>query len=154
MFVSHFQKEVLQIMSKAWFIVLLGVIGLMVFEVNQHLSAGTLGHTYPLNSLTKTLLSILLMFSLSALDAKISSQFHKAMAVLADLSFGLYFLHGYFMISYFGLIELLFGTDYWLKRPSFVTFLAAYTVTIGLSIFTIFLIKRFFEKHSRYIVGC
>jgi peptidoglycan/LPS O-acetylase OafA/YrhL len=76
------------------------------------------------------------------------------MAVLADLSFGLYFLHGYFMISYFGLIELLFGTDCWLKRPSFVTFLAAYTVTIGLSIFTIFLIKRFFEKHSRYIVGC
>lgn len=70
------------------------------------------------------------------------------LAYLAEVSFGLFFVHGFFMILSSRLERRLSLENPW------VIFLLELIIVIGGSILTVFLIKLFLKNKSRYVMGC
>jgi len=70
------------------------------------------------------------------------------LAYLAEVSFGLFFMHGFFMILSSRFERRLSLENLW------AIFLLEFIIGIGGSILTVFLIKCVLKSKSRYVMGC
>jgi hypothetical protein len=73
---------------------------------------------------------------------------NKILGYLAEISFGLFFIHGFFMFVFAKLSE------YAELRNLFGIFLFEFFFTVLGSMLAVFLIKSVLGKKSRYVIGC
>jgi len=67
---------------------------------------------------------------------------------VAEISFGLFFIHGFFMIIFLKLVTML-G-----PLPPVVSLFSEIIVVVGFSIIAIHFLKFILRKWSRYVIGC
>lgn len=75
-------------------------------------------------------------------------QKNRFLAYFADVSFGLFFIHGFFVV--------LFARISYFYVPSnpVINFVAEFFVVMGMSLVTVYVIKLVLKKRSRYVIGC
>ncbi len=149
MFCSHYRLQVLAIIEKYLGIIIaamLILIGLDAMQIaggfgDQH-SPGSVG---ALGLWAKLLLSLALMQVLYRFDSVIGKRFD----LLAATSFGVYFVHQYF-IELLGRFVPVMSYSTIAKLGIFAGFS---TVVLILSVGTLILTKKIFGRRSRYLVG-
>jgi len=72
----------------------------------------------------------------------------RVLAYLAEISFGLFFVHGFFILLSPRIQQHLSLEDPWLA------FLFEFVFVVCGSVLTVFLVKSVFKKRSRYVIGC
>lgn len=146
MFCSHFREEIFSIMPKKYFWLLSGFVILTVLEIaiTPRLSA--------INTLSKLILSVFIIYFLWLAEFRLPKRFHDVMGALAELSFGIYFLHGYFLIAYAG-VAIQFRFDPFWTQASVLNFLLIFFLALGSSIISLLIVKRILGKDSRFVVG-
>ena len=97
---------------------------------------------------TNALQKILLCWVLMAWLDRYDDQVRGALATLADLSFGIFFLHMYFIQAW---AHLLPGENF--PHGNLLKYFGLVSVVVGLSVLVILVVKRIFGKRSRMIVG-
>jgi membrane-bound acyltransferase YfiQ involved in biofilm formation len=159
MFGSHYKKELIIFLEKSWFYFALFAFVLIVLE--------TFVNPQPerLNVLQKISLCFFVMYSLQKVDGNLPEKIHQGLDLLANYSFGIYFLHAYFLNASVIFNERVFlkipGIPEILSQPNLLEqvtlalfLISEVVVNIASCIFIILLIKQIFKKKSRYLVGC
>lgn len=151
MFCSHFREKIFPVMQKKYFWLLIGFVVLTVLEI-VFLPQPTVQPT-TINSLTKLVLCVLIMYFLWVAESRLSKLFHEIMGLLAELSFGIYFIHYYFLMFYSRMVYKLRLEPFWIHANPFI-FSLILVFGLGGSIVLLLFIKMIFGKKSRFIVGC
>jgi surface polysaccharide O-acyltransferase-like enzyme len=159
MFGSHYKKELIQFLEKSWFYFALFALVLIILE--------TFVNPRPerLNVLQKTSLCLVIIYGLQKLDANLPNKLHQVLDLLANFSFGIYFIHAYFLNATVILNERILlkipGVTEALNQPNLIEqvviatiFIAEVVINIASCIFIILLVRQIFKKNSRYLVGC
>jgi hypothetical protein len=73
---------------------------------------------------------------------------NRVLGYLAEVSFGLFFMHGFFVIVFAKIRQYVQFSD------AFTAFACESVVVIGGAIATVELVKLVFKKNSRYVIGC
>lgn len=150
MFCCHYRDRVLEFMKHRWHTVMVLEIVLAAIQIILRVTDTPLQNTLNFNTASKSILSILFMYLLWQYDAVASNRFHLVMGSLADLSFGIYFIHAYVIFLYLRLLEFLnITSSMHIVSVAFMTFLAM-IITVGILLVS----KRYLGKRSRYLVGC
>lgn len=141
MFMSHYKNRYLEFAKKNWLLITFLTIGCFVLNL--------IFFTYndPLNYIHKMLFCCFFIYWLWKLDAYIPRQ----LAYLADISFGIFFIHYYFILVYRGLYQKIAVHP---LEGSILNWLIVFAFTLGCSVAVLKLVKKLFPKNSRYIVGC
>ncbi len=147
MFCSHYQEKLFAIVKKKYLWLLAGLVILIILEFV------IVPRPTAINSLSKLILCVLIIYFLWLNESRFPKQFHDIMGFLAELSFGIYFLHDYFIIAYSGIANKLKINPFW-TQAHLVTFAIIYSFSLGASIVLILIIKRIFGKKSRFLIGC
>jgi peptidoglycan/LPS O-acetylase OafA/YrhL len=150
MFCSHYQDAVLLFMKKYWQWALVMAMGLTILEIVSIDTGSFWINVFYLNTMSKSILSVVLFYLLWRFDAAIPARVHAIIGSIADLSFGIYFLHAY----------IIYGCMYVVKYSIFsahrnIIFVAALLAIVMLINIAILLISRKILHHrSRYLFGC
>ncbi len=78
------------------------------------------------------------------------SKKNKFLTLIASCSFGIYFIHGIFIILV-GKVKEMFNFSF--SDNSFITYFLVSLGIFFLSLFSTMVIKKIFPKHSRYLIG-
>jgi hypothetical protein len=153
MFSSRHQEKLFSIVGRVWLPLIFIVVILTSLEIGIQIEVNSF-ETLSINTLGKAILCILLMYGLWRFDSHIPNLIHHHLGLLADLSFGIFFLHGYLNRLYTDGANYLFGADtFWLQKNIFSFFILLF-FQIGASITLVKAVKLFLHKRSRYLVGC
>ena len=153
MFCSHYREKMLDYIQKHWLFLTIVVVALIALEIYMRITATPVISVLYTNTLAKAILSLLIMYCLWRFDATFSSRFHAVMNGLANLSFGIYFLHGYFVYIYaFGLSYS--GLKSWMGSGEVLLLATVFLLVILCTIATLLVTQKLFGKNSRYIIGC
>ncbi|MFQ4142293.1 acyltransferase [Chlorogloeopsis sp. ULAP02] len=146
MFCSHYRDKIFSILKRKYFWLLIGfvILTILEFTITPRPTA--------INSWSKLILCVLIIYCLWLFELKLPKQFHDVMGFLAELSFGIYFLHGYFIIAYSGAANK-FGFNQFWTQANPLTFSLIFLLSVGASIVSLLIIKNIFGKKSRFIVG-
>lgn len=155
MFCSHYIKRVLFVTQK--FLPILTIIsvilsflyGYQVLFADLFISK----HLY-VNTFNREIQCFLLVYLLYKLDDKLSSRTHEALCFIANISFGIYFFHGYILSIYFKIIERLPASGLELDNGNFITFVITSLVVTLASMALVILCQKYLGKNSRYLIGC
>jgi peptidoglycan/LPS O-acetylase OafA/YrhL len=112
---------------------------------------------FGVNTVAKEFLSILTIYFLSKFtDQELleTDLLSKLFSLLAELSFGIYFIHDYVLRGYFLIVNSLFLHKSWLVNGSLISILVASFVVTVSSILFLLMSKKILMKQSRYILGC
>lgn len=151
---SHYKEALLSFVGKAWPILTSLVALLLSSEIALRLGSDSPQEMLSFNTLTKAILCILFMYGLWRFDARIPSSIHYFLGVSADLSFGIFFLHGYLIQFYFAGVTNVMGIDSLWRQGNILAFLTLLTFQLVVSIYLLRTIKSLLHKKSRYLVGC
>jgi surface polysaccharide O-acyltransferase-like enzyme len=146
MFCCRYRDILLEKMQTYWVWCLLGVVGMIQLEM--FFPTMQLGYS-PFNYLQKMFLSVLLLYWLWQADAHIHPRVRSSANVLADLSFGIYFVHYYFV---YGVREFSFFSH--LLSHSFLSLLALTFFITALSVFILQAGRLLLKNRSRVFLGC
>lgn len=149
MFASRHHKRLLQITDRFWplligaAVVLIG-IGMVFNQKEIHYIEQFL-------YVQKLVLCWTILFVLWKLDSKISKQTYLVsnMSKLSDMSFGIFFLHYYFL--FFLSLKMTQGEIYF--APNFMDFFLIICADIIFCMIILSIIKQLFGKKSRFLVG-
>ena len=150
MFCCHYRDAVLFAMKQYWRWMLLLATVLIALEVLLKSMSSPLTDIIYLNTASKSILSVVFIYLLWRFDNAFSAKFHAIMGKLANLSFGIYFLHAYIIYVYmFALkyLNALIG-----KNVLFLMF--SLLVILLLTISILLIGQKAFGKKSRYLFGC
>jgi surface polysaccharide O-acyltransferase-like enzyme len=150
MFCSHYQKAMLLFMKKYWQWVLTLAIGLTILEIVSIDTGSFWTNVFYLNTISKSILSIVIFYLLWQFDAAIPVRVHTIIGKIADLSFGIYFLHAYIIYVCMYLVKYLDMAIQ--KNMFFVIILLVIVVFVNTSILLI--ARKILHHRSRYIFGC
>ena len=155
MFGSHYLENIL-LQTKKHFLVLAAIsLLLSCLYAYQNLSAEALLSKYLfVNTFNREIQCFLLLYLLWHFDEKISNRTHQILAFFANISFGLYFLHGYIISIYFKLIAKLPIIDFWLGQGNFMIFIFTSVLVTLASVLFVVLPQKYLGKNSRYVIGC
>ena len=153
MFVSHYREKTLSYTQKYWLALTGAAISLTILEIYLKTTANYLSDIFYTNTLTKAILSLLIMYCLWRFDAAFSSRFHAVVGELANLSFGIYFLHGYFVYVYFAGVRYM-GLSSWIQSGGILLFAVAFLPVMLCTIASLLVTKKLLGKNSRYVIGC
>lgn len=112
---------------------------------------------FGINTISKEILSILIIYSLSKLTSQSSvetSLLHRLFSPLAELSFGIYFIHDYILRIYFSIVNQWFGHMTWLVDGGIISVLASSSIITGSCALLLLLSKKILMRKSRYVLGC
>lgn len=112
---------------------------------------------FGINTISKEILSVLIIYSLSKFTSQLSietSFLYRCSSFLADLSFGIYFIHDYILRIYFSIVNQWFEDVTWLADGSIISVLTSSSVITACCILLLLLSKKILAKKSRYILGC
>jgi hypothetical protein len=153
MFSSHYQEKLLSIVGRVWLPLIFIVIILTVLEVGIQIGLNSFA-MLSINTLSKAILCILLMYGLWRFDSHIPNLIHHPLGLLADLSFGIFFLHGYLNRLYIHAVNHFFGADTFWLQANISSFFVLLFFQVGASITLVKAVKLFLHKKSHYLVGC
>lgn len=148
MFSCHYRERLFTVVEKILPLMSLGVIVLLGLEV------GIDPRPMYLNIIHKSLLCLIVLYGLQRIDKHIPDRVHAWLNNLANLSFGIYFLHDYFLLTYFKVIRSYWGENNIWTQANLLIFSMLITVAAGLSIVSILVVKKLLGKKSRFVVGC
>lgn len=153
MFCSHYRESVLDYIRKHWLLLTLAVVALIALESYMRITATPVISVLYINTLAKAILSLLIMYCVWCFDAALPSRFHAVANGLANLSFGIYFLHGYFIYIFaFGLSYS--GLKFWTGSGEVLLLAMTFLLVILCTIASLLITQKLFGKNSRYIIGC
>jgi peptidoglycan/LPS O-acetylase OafA/YrhL len=147
MFCSRYREKLLPLIQKR------ALLFLSLFALLSGLQYWFKPDLETFNSLAKLVLSLLIMCFLWAKESQLPQFFNRSMGFVAELSFGIYFLHEYFIVLLPG-VEKRLGLNNVPNQANLLSFLLNYLVVLGASIGTILIIKKILGKNSRFLVGC
>ena len=155
MFASRYLDQIL-LLTKKYFVFLAAVsVLLSCVYAYQNFLDETLSSTYLyVNTLNREIQCFLLLYLLWHFDARIDHRLHQVLAFLANISFGLYFLHGYIISIYFKLAAKLPIVGSWLGQGNLMTFMFASILVTSIGILLVVLPQKNLGKNSRYVIGC
>lgn len=143
MFFSHFNDRVLRWSSKYWLLLTLSTVALMIATII------TDSWYDPIMYLQKMFLCWFFVYWLWRFGEHIPTSLGTK--TLADYSFGIFFLHYYFLL----IIKLAFEYSFpALLTGSVLNWSIDFGLIIILNIACIALTKRVLGKQSRYVIGC
>lgn len=142
---SRFQDRLRTVIGRPVFLLPVLVLYVGTGLVEYPLNAGTM--TY-LNYLQKVAASLFFLGLLYRFNDRLQS---KSVGTIAETSFGVFFLHAYFLTA-----SKLMYTHFWGQLPvgSAVKLLPLALATFVICVPTILLIRRVMGSHSRYLIGC
>ena len=153
MFCSRYREKILGYVQRHRLCLTIAVVALIALESYMITTATPIISVLYTNTLTKAILSLLMIYCLWLFDAAFSSRFHAVMNGLANLSFGIYFLHGYFIYVYaFGLSRS--GLKPWIGSGEVLLLAMVFLLVILSTIASLLVTQKLFGKNSRYIIGC
>ena len=150
MFCSHYQAILLLFMNKYWQFILMLAILLIGLEINLVSISSPLLNMIYINTASKSILSIVFMFLLWQFDSNLPTVFHKIVSKLANLSFGIYFIHAYIIYTYMFVLKYLnisIGSN-------IIFFTVSLAIVVLASIFVVSISQQILRKRSRYLLGC
>jgi Acyltransferase family len=142
----RYRQGVWQFSQKLWPVMLGLVVVLNILEYQIDIFRA-------FNSITKVIASFLIIYGLQVLEKKDGYVIHPVVYVVADASFGIFFLHQYAIGLYSRAIPLAHLTDL-LKNANVLSVPLGFVVVNGLCLLVIFSIKQLLNKQSRYAIGC
>lgn len=150
MFCCHYRENVMKFMQKHCFQVVLAAIALIALQVALRVTDTPFQYIFYFNTTSKSILSLVFMYLLRKYDSSFPSRTHRMMGLLADFSFGIYFLHAYIIFLYLKFLEIL-------QLPSsmnlFSMLLLLSTIMV-LTLGVLLISKHFLGKRTQYLVGC
>jgi peptidoglycan/LPS O-acetylase OafA/YrhL len=99
---------------------------------------------FNLIQLGKLLLLVAVFFALE----KFFNRKNRVLGYMAEISFGLFFIHGFYMLLYSKIAQQFGG-----MHPV-LTFGVEFLLVFAGSIFTVYVLKIILKNKSRYVVGC
>jgi len=147
MFCSHFRENLFSFMNRRWSVLICAFITLTALQLWVEAVPNSI------NTVSKLSLCVVIIYFLWLVEPRTPKVFNIVMGRLAELSFGIYFLHEYF-IGYDSSLERVMGIPYSLSQANLVNFLINFFFVLGGSITTILLVKRIFGRKSRSLIGC
>jgi len=142
MLMSRYRKEYLEIAKKYWglislFFLLIFILNVVYFD----------SHNGMLNYFQKLVLCAFSIYWLWRLDKFVPPFF----ATLAELSFGIFFMHYYFIL----ILKAVYEFQYKTPIPGNVlNWLFYFIFVVILNIIFLKIVKTVFKTKSRYLVGC
>lgn len=140
---SHYHSKVLSVMEKIHLPVL--VIALVSFYLELE--------NYHEQHLYIYIFKMTTCFSLLYYLSRLDWLFGKRLSVVADLSFGLFFIHGFLLAGIKIAYLFIFHVET-LPSGNFWVYAAFCFLVIFLCISMLVLAKRFLGRNSRWIIGC
>ena len=150
MFCSHFKEKLFPFVQKKCFWLLASFLSLTILEITIIKRPFVINS---INSLSKLILCVLIIYFLWAVESRLPKLFHKTVGFLAELSFGIYFLHYYFLSAYVGAVYKFGFEPFWLQA-NLLNFSLIFLIEVGASIVLISIVKKILGKKSRFVVGC
>ncbi len=142
MFASHYRKEFIEFSEKYWKPVLAAILVTIALNIIYDKP-----YYEKFNFVLKVLFCSFFLFIMR----KAEKIMPAGLAKIAELSFGIFFVHYYFILAIRMGYPKLFGHEI---PPTFINWLVYAVLTIVLSIITLRIIKKIFPKKSRLLVGC
>lgn len=142
MFASHYRERFLFFLNTYWkqLLTLILIVGVLNYIYDDE-------YYEKFNFVFKVLLCSFLIFLIKKFETKVPAFFAK----IAELSFGMYFIHYYFILLIrVGYLKVM-GTEVPANLLSWVIYAVT---TIVLTIVTLQVVKLITGKKSRYLVGC
>jgi surface polysaccharide O-acyltransferase-like enzyme len=146
MFCSRYRDRLFPIVERQCMGLIAGFLALTALEFWIYPSP------IAINSLSKLVVCLLIIYALWRSETHIPKSFHTTMGFLAQLSFGIFFLHDYFIIAYFGIASKFNFPPFWTDANP-LTFLLVFSLGVGASVGSIVLLKKILGKYSRFVVG-
>lgn len=153
MFCCHYRERVLSMMEKSWLICTIAALILIAIENFWLYNSNNMIYFLYINTLTKAIISVIAIYFFWRFDSVLTDRFHAIMENLANLSFGIYFVHGY-VIYIYGIILKYLGLKTLLLAANPITFLLALSIVILWTIVLLLVIQKILKKRSRYVTGC
>ncbi|MFM6005618.1 MAG: acyltransferase family protein [Sphaerospermopsis kisseleviana] len=150
MFCSHFKERFFIVMRK-WYI--LPTCVFVILTALEYFWMPIAINANSVNSVSKLILSGLLIYFFWLNEQYLPTTIDKTMGLLAEYSFGIFFLHEYFILGGLSLAGKI-GIKSQFVNYSLLTFIIQCFFSIGGSVIVITLIKKIFGKNSRWVVGC
>ncbi|UYQ95237.1 acyltransferase [Chitinophaga horti] len=146
MFMSHFKKEYLEFAKKYYIPITVVSLALTVMLCTPY----PLFTKYysELNFVQKLSLTGLFIYWLWRWDAKMPK---PLLNLLANLSFGLFFVHYFFVLAMRGGYIFLFGREW---PGNILSWTINFAITFTLSVLFLMAVKKVTGKNSKYFVGC
>jgi peptidoglycan/LPS O-acetylase OafA/YrhL len=146
MFCSRYRDKIFVVLKKkyVWLLISFVILTILEFTITPRPTA--------INSLSKLILCVLIIYFLWLFELRLPKRFHELMGFLAELSFGIYFLHGYFIIAYSGAANKFEFNSFW-TEANLLSFSLIFLFSVGASIVSLLIVKKIFGKKSRFIVG-
>lgn len=146
MFASHYRKEFLDFSEKYWKPVLAAIIITITLNIIYDKP-----YYEKYNFILKVLFCSFFLFVMRKTEKYMPAGLQSNLAKIAELSFGIYFVHYYFILAVKMGYPKLFGHE---VPANFLSWLIYAIVVITGSIVTLRIIKKIFPKKSRLLVGC
>lgn len=145
MFMSHYKNEYMDFAKRYYIPITVVSLGLTVILCTP----------YPLftkyyneiNFVQKLSLTWMFIYWLWRWDKKMP----RILDLLANLSFGLFFVHYFFVLGMRGGFMLLFHQEW---PGNIVSWTINFAITFTLSVLSLILVKKITGKNSKYFVGC
>lgn len=151
---SHYREQLFVVVKRTWFFLVFIATSLIVYETLIRAALYFPEEMLSINTISKAILCILLMYIFWRFDAQIFDLNHYCLGILADFSFGIFFLHGYFSKIYFSIMYRYLGMDSPWVQANILTILILLIFKLIGPILVIYLLKSTLHKKSRYLVGC
>lgn len=142
MLLSRYKDKVIKLLQRYWIPLTAGTLLAVILNYIYFEEYG-----FKLSYIHKMLFCAFFIYWLWRLDKYIP----KFFSVLADLSFGIFFLHYYILLIIKAIYEKLAGHAI---PGNIVYWTLNFIVVMVLSVFAVQLVKRLSGKSSRYFVGC
>ena len=146
MFTSRYKEKIITTMEKFWICMCFGIMAMIILEV---FFPGSQPGYSPYNFLQKMLLSMLLVYWLWRIDIVIPKRINFLGDNVANLSFGIYFLHYYFL---YVLLETPWCNSFF--EGSGISLIVVFIGITVLSIVSLQIAKTFLRNKSRIFLGC
>ncbi|WP_153800381.1 acyltransferase family protein [Foetidibacter luteolus] len=141
MFASHYRKRFVDFSEKYW----LPILGLVITIAT--LNVVFTEYYEKFNFLLKISFCSFFIFLMRKADNRVPSWLAK----IAELSFGIYFVHYYFILA----IRMGFPKLFGFQIPAnLLNWFITVTVVVVLTVITLRIVKKVFPTKSRYLVGC
>ena len=146
MFCSHYKGHLLSVVKRysAW----LGISILTLALLEIHQPSEQFGYS-PYNYLQKMACCPILVYGLQRVDSAIPNKIRSIGNTLAELSFGIYFIHYYFLYA--------FKEASWLhslQQGTLLSLAILFMLTTLLCIFSLQIAKKVTNGQSRVLLGC
>lgn len=143
MFCSRHKDKLFELTNKYFLLLLLGVVGIIAFEkFNPEIL------TEQLQFIQKMMLSIVMLHLFHKYESKIPRQINE----IADMSFGIYFIHSFVLVFVGHLIKHFTRTGALTYTP--FNYCLVFVSVMLITIITIKIVKLPTKSYSRYIIGC